>query len=176
MINPRAGAYVGIVSILIVWCTYVYKCIYQNILIYMYSKNPPRNTYVSIYLNNNTASICWSTLASLVSHGLEFYFLQSVRHPLPQGPYRPLLLNTKLELTQPQGEPTPFRSRRLPANDQLFLQSTPCQATTVKLFRPDLSARAVTGPSVLQCIATPPHRFFRSLHFCLHPAFAITLH
>ena len=31
---------------------------------------------------------------SLVSHDLEFYFLQSVRHPLPQGPHRPLLLDT----------------------------------------------------------------------------------
>ena len=30
---------------------------------------------------------------SLVSHDFEFYFLQSVRHPLPQGPHRPLLLN-----------------------------------------------------------------------------------
>ena len=74
---------------------------------------------------------------SLVSHGLEFYFLQSVRHPLSQGPHRPLLLNTKLELTQPQGEPTPFRYRRLPANDQLFLQSTSFQVTTIKLFQPD---------------------------------------
>lgn len=60
---------------------------------------------------------------SLVSIDFEFFFLQGVRHPLPQGPHdRSYWI--QLELTQLQGETYSIQIPQTTMhNDQLFLQS-----------------------------------------------------
>ena len=48
VINPQAGAYVGIVSILVVWCTYIQVHISEYPHIYVFKK--PSEKYL-IYLS-----------------------------------------------------------------------------------------------------------------------------
>ena len=91
----------------------------------MYSKNPPSNT-LSIYLSKQTitASIYRSTLVMSPMAGFEFYFLQGVRHPLPQGPHRPLLLNTSWNELNCRAHLLHSDPADRVQNNQFFLQST----------------------------------------------------
>ena len=64
----------------------MYKYLYQNILTYMYSKNPLGIPNQSINLNyNNTTYICWSTLVlSPMVLSLFFYRVYVTRcHRVP---------------------------------------------------------------------------------------------
>ena len=103
---------------------------------------------------------------SLVSHNFEFIFVQGARHPLPQGLHRPLLLDTKLDLTQPQGEPTPVGYRRLLANNQIFLPFKKSREIMVRLFQPMITQTAQRLDSHF-CIALQPFHQVRQNDYVL---------
>ena len=76
----------------------------------------------------------------------------------------------QLDLTQLQGVPTPFRSRRLPCKNQLFHQSTSMLDGHGRIIPvSDYQARTVSRLSVRQRSATLPSGSSGVSSFILHP-------
>ena len=179
MINPQLGLTLEIVSILFVWCTYsrTYIRISSPIYIQQTLRVLPNQ---SIYKDNRETYIYIYRSTLVLSPWLWVFFFTGCTSPVATGSPSTAPPGYSWNLLNCRAKPTPFRSRRLLANNQLFHQSNPMSRSHGWIIpkTEDFSIRVVIRPLLLWCSAILQPGSSGILSFLLTSwySFAITLH